>query len=293
MKADTLRLGLVQMACTADPAQNLAHAYAQAEALAQQGAQLICLPELYRSLYFCQTLDPAHFALAEPAEGPSFERFRQLAQQYKVSLIVPIFEEPTPGLYFNSALIIDETGRRVGTYRKQHIPHDPGFEEKYYFAPGDGGYRAWQTAAGTFGTLICWDQWYPEGARLTALQGAQILFYPTAIGYSAGEPAEEGATQLDAWVTIQRSHAIANNVFVVAVNRVGTEGGTRFWGNSFVANPLGKVLARADETAQNLLVDIDLQQVRYYRQWWPFLRDRRIDTYGGITRRWGAPDEQA
>ncbi|MBX3101829.1 MAG: carbon-nitrogen hydrolase [Bacteroidetes bacterium] len=287
MKDHTLKLGLVQMACTADIARNMQQAYAQAEALAKQGARLICLPELYRSLYFCQTLDATHFALAEAADGPSYQLFRQLAVQYKVSLIIPIFEEPTAGLYFNSAVIINETGAHLGTYRKQHIPHDPGFEEKYYFTPGDGGYRVWRTEAADFGTLICWDQWYPEAARLTALQGAQILFYPTAIGYSAGEPAEEGAAQLDAWVTVQRSHAIANNVFVVAVNRVGTEGGTRFWGNSFVANPLGKVLAHADETEQNLLVEIDLAEIRYYRQWWPFLRDRRIDTYAGITRRWG------
>lgn len=282
-----MKIGLVQTACTADVVANRQKTAQLVRSLAQQGAQLICLQELYSSLYFCQTLNVDHFGLAEQPDGPSYQSLAPIAREYGVHIVVPIFEETTPGLYHNSLYVLDPQGRSMGLYRKQHIPHDPGFEEKYYFAPGDGGYKVYDLGEAQLGTLICWDQWYPEAARLTTLLGANILLYPTAIGYSDGEPAEEGAAQLDAWRTIQRSHAIANGVYVVAVNRVGREGGIRFWGHSFVCAPTGQVIAQAGEGEETLLVDIDLNLVPWFRQRWPFLRDRRIDTYSGLTQRWG------
>ena len=280
-----LTIGLIQEARTADVAHNRDQTAHKVRSLARQGAQLICLQELYSSLYFCQTQDYQAFSLAEPLQGPSYQSLAPIAQEFGVSIVVPIFEERAPGLYHNSAYVIGPNGAATRPYRKQHIPHDPGFEEKFYFAPGDGGYQVQEAAGARIGTLICWDQWYPEAARLTSLMGAQILIYPTAIGYSAGESAAEGAAQLAAWQAIQRSHAIANGVFVVSVNRVGSEGGIRFWGHSFVCNPLGEVLAQTGEDPAELLLEIDLAQIAWFRQRWPFLRDRRTDTYGPLIQR--------
>ncbi|HET9294184.1 MAG TPA: carbon-nitrogen hydrolase [Gemmatimonadales bacterium] len=284
-------VGLVQMHCSTDPADNLARAIAGIRTAANRGAKIICLQELFRSQYFCQTEDHANFALAEAIPGPSTEALGKLADELNVVIIASLFEKRAEGLYHNTAAVIDANGRYLGKYRKMHIPDDPQYFEKFYFAPGDLGFRAWDTAYGRIGVLVCWDQWYPEGARLTALQGAQILFYPTAIGWLPPEKAEYGAAQRDAWMTMQRSHAIANGAFVVAANRVGHEGpaapgGIEFWGGSFVADPYGKVLQQAGEGDEVLVVECDLGLVDVARTHWPFLRDRRIDAYGDLTRRY-------
>jgi N-carbamoylputrescine amidase len=287
----TTVLGLVQMRCEADPQRNLAHALERIDQAARQGATIVCLPELFRSLYFCQTHDLAAFDLAEPIPGPTSERLAAAARAAKVVVVASLFERRAAGLYHNTAVIFDADGSQVGLYRKMHIPHDPLYYEKYYFTPGDLGFRAFDTQAGRIGTLICWDQWYPEGARLTAMQGAEILFYPTAIGWHPSEKAQYGRAQHDAWETIQRAHAIANGVYVAAVNRVGHEGpadgGLEFWGASFVCDPFGVVLARASHDRDELLLVPIERKHEEVRRNWPFFRDRRIDAYAGLTARWG------
>jgi len=286
------KVGLVQMSMSADPRANLDKAAAKVEEAAGRGAQVICLPELFRSPYFCQVEDAALFDLAEPVPGPSTERLAQVARKAGVAIVVPIFEKRAPGLYHNSAVILDADGKQAGLYRKMHIPDDPCFYEKFYFAPGDLGFQAIETRFGKIGTLICWDQWYPEGARLTALRGAPVLFYPTAIGWHPAEKAQHGAAQRDAWRTIQRSHAIANGCYVAAVNRIGHEpgppgqAGLEFWGSSFLCDPLGVVIAEASTDREEILVgEVDLGRIEEVRRGWPFLRDRRIDAYQGIDRR--------
>ncbi len=285
-------LGLIQTACCPDPTANLAHTLDLAGRAAKDGAQIICTQELFRSQYFCQAEDYANFALAESIPGPSTAAFQALARRRKVVIVASLFEKRAPGLYHNTATIIDADGTLLGTYRKMHIPDDPLFYEKFYFTPGDLGFRAWTTRLGKIGVLICWDQWYPEAARLTALAGAQILFYPTAIGWHPAEKAELGANQHGAWETIQRAHAVANGCYVAVVNRVGRERpyggeGLEFWGQSFVAGTHGQILAKASaDQEQTLLVPVDLAAVDTTRTHWPFLRDRRIDAYGELTRRW-------
>jgi N-carbamoylputrescine amidase len=292
MSKPTFRIGLVQMAMSADPRENEEKGAARVEEAARRGAEVVCLPELYRSPYFCQREDHASFDLAEEVPGPSSERFQAVARKAGVAVIVPIFERRAPGLYHNSALLVDADGTIRGTYRKMHIPDDPSFYEKFYFTPGDLGFRAFDLAAGRVGALICWDQWYPEGARLTALQGASILFYPTAIGWHPGEKARYGAAQRDAWQTIQRSHAIANGVYVGSVNRVGFEpgapgqAGLEFWGSSFLCDPFGQVLVEGSTDREEILIgEVDLARIEEVRRNWPFLRDRRIDAYQGIEKR--------
>jgi len=287
-----ITVGLVQMSMSADADENLRKAVARVADARRAGADVVCLPELYRSPYFCQKEDAHLFDLAEPVPGPSTEALGRAAREAGVVVVAPIFERRAPGLYHNSAAIIDTTGEVAGLYRKMHIPDDPAFYEKFYFTPGDLGFRAIDTRKGKIGTLICWDQWYPEGARLTALQGAVVLFYPTAIGWHPHEKAEHGAPQRDAWRTIQRGHAIANGVYVAVVNRVGHEippeggPGLEFWGSSFVADPFGIVVAEASTDREEILVaKVDLARIEEVRRNWPFLRDRRIDAYTGIDRR--------
>ena len=286
-----LTLGLLQHACSPKPAENLRKTLALAEQAAKQGAKIICTQELFRSQYFCQSEDHENFKLAETIPGPSTTAFQKIAKKYKVVIIASLFEKRASGLYHNTAVIIDADGSLLGIYRKMHIPDDPLFYEKFYFTPGDTGFRAWQTKYGKIGVLICWDQWYPEGARLTALQGAEILFYPTAIGWHPGEKAEYGVNQHGAWETIQRSHAVANGCYVASVNRVGLEKpvgdpGLEFWGQSFVAGTSGQILAKASvDQEETLLVPIELGKVDVTRTHWPFLRDRRIDAYGELSKR--------
>ncbi len=290
MSENVVTLGLLQMACSDDPEANLQKALAAAERAAQQGARIICTQELFRSQYFCQAEDHKYFDLAEPIPGPTTAAFQNLAKEREVVVIASLFEKRAPGVYHNTAVIIDADGSVLGRYRKMHIPDDPLYYEKFYFTPGDLGFRSWQTRYARIGVLICWDQWYPEAARLTALQGAEILFYPTAIGWHPTEKAEYGQQQHDAWETVQRGHAIANGCYVAVPNRVGREKlsgeGIEFWGQSFVAGTSGELLSRA--TAANneeLIVRVDLNKVEQTRTHWPFLRDRRIDAYGDITRR--------
>jgi N-carbamoylputrescine amidase len=284
-------LGLLQHACGADPKANLKKTLALTEQAAKKGAKIICTQELFRSQYFCQCEDHAYFDLAEPIPGPSSAAFQKIAKKYGVVIIASLFERRASGLYHNTAVIIDADGSLLGIYRKMHIPDDPLFYEKFYFTPGDTGFRAWQTKYGKIGVLICWDQWYPEGARLTSLQGAEVLFYPSAIGWHPKEKAEYGANQHGAWEIIQRSHAVANGCYVAAVNRIGLEqpiggDGLEFWGQSFVAGTSGQILAKASvDREEILLVPIDLGKVDVTRTHWPFLRDRRIDAYGDLTKR--------
>jgi len=284
-------LGLLQHACGADPKANLKKTLALTEQAAKKGAKIICTQELFRSQYFCQSEDHAHFDLAESIPGPSSAAFQKIAKKYGVVIVASLFERRASGLYHNTAVIIDADGSLLGIYRKMHIPDDPLFYEKFYFTPGDTGFRAWQTQFGKIGVLICWDQWYPEGARLTSLQGAEILFYPTAIGWHPTEKAEYGDNQHGAWEIIQRSHAVANGCYVAAVNRIGLEqpiggDGLEFWGQSFVAGTSGQILAKASvDQEEILLVPIDLGKVDVTRTHWPFLRDRRIDAYGDLTKR--------
>jgi len=285
-------VGLVQMSMTADPQANLEKAIARVREAAGRGATLICLPELFRTLYIGQREDHDLFNLAEPVPGPSTEALGKVARELQVVIVASLFERRAPGLYHNTAAVLDADGKVAGIYRKMHIPDDPSYYEKFYFTPGDLGFKAFDTAAGRIGTLVCWDQWYPEGARLTALQGAAILFYPTAIGWHPAEKAQYGPQQLDAWRTIQRSHAIANGCYVAAVNRVGFEqlagqgAGLEFWGHSFLADPFGVVLAEAPADAEAILVaPLDLQRLEDVRRNWPFLRDRRVDAYVGIDQR--------
>lgn len=284
-------LGLLQHACSADPAANLKKTLALTERAAKQGANIICTQELFRSQYFCQNEDHENFKLAEPIPGPSTQAFQKIAKKYGVVIVASLFEKRASGLYHNTAVIIDADGSLLGIYRKMHIPDDPLYYEKFYFTPGDTGFRAWNTKFGKIGVLICWDQWYPEGARLTAMQGAEILFYPTAIGWHPQEKAEYGVNQHGAWETIQRSHAVANGCYVAAINRIGVETpiggpGIEFWGQSFVAGTSGQILAKASvDREETMLVPIDLDKVDVTRTHWPFLRDRRIDAYGDLTKR--------
>ena len=289
---NNLTIALVQMACGPVPQENLVAAVAKVEEAARCGAKVVCLPELFRSQYFCQKEDAALFDLAEPVPGPSTDALGKVAGKLNVVMIVPVFERRTAGLYHNSVVVIDSDGSIAGLYRKMHIPDDPAYYEKFYFTPGDRGFQAIQTSAGKIGTLICWDQWYPEAARLTTLQGAGILFYPTAIGWHPSEKAREGESQRNAWQTIQRSHAIANGVFVAAVNRVGHEkpdasgDGIEFWGSSFVCDPFGVILAEASIDKEEILfAEVNVSRVEEVRRNWPFLRDRRVDAYGGLTKR--------
>ena len=286
----SFQVGLVQMAMSVRPDDNVAKAVDKVGEAAALGAEVVCLPEMYRTPYFCQKEDHANFALAETVPGPSSEALGRAAKQAGVAVVAPVFERRAPGVYHNSAVILDADGKVAGLYRKMHIPDDPLFYEKFYFTPGDLGFKAFDTAAGRIGTLVCWDQWYPEAARLTALAGADVLFYPTAIGWHPAEKAETGAAQVSAWQTMQRAHAIANGVYVAAVNRVGHEGpaggGLEFWGASFVCDPFGVVVAEASQTAEEVLVaEVDLARQEDVRRNWPFLRDRRIDAYAPITKR--------
>ena len=310
MAANTTRVALVQMACAPSTAKNLDRAADFVHAAAREGAKIVCLPELFRAQYFCQREDHALFALAEPVPGPSTERLAAIVREEKITLITSLFERRAPGVYHNTAAVLDPASDArdniAGVYRKMHIPDDPLYYEKFYFAPGDLGFRSIATSHGNVGTLVCWDQWYPEAARLTALHGAEMLFYPTAIGWHPSEKAGFGEAQYSAWQTMQRAHAIANGVFVCAVNRVGHEhgdvihdgvsipgpgdhtpaSGLEFWGGSFIADPFGRVLAQASHDKEEVLMaDLDPVLIETTRQHWPFLRDRRIDAYGGITSR--------
>lgn len=287
MNTSQFVLGLVQLEANPTDCDLLPRALAAIEDAAAQGAQIIVLPELFRAPYFCQQMTPEHFRYAEAIPGPTTDTLGALAARLGVVIVASLFEEAAPGLCFNTTAVFDADGAMLGTYRKSHIPDDPLYYEKFYFTPGDTGYRVFPTRFATVGVLICWDQWYPEAARLTAMQGAEVLVYPTAIGTIEAEGAEEHARQLDAWRTMQRGHAIANGVFVAAVNRVGREGELDFWGNSFAAGPQGELLAEASQVSpQTLLVPCDRARMRETRQMWPFFRDRRIETYGGLTRRW-------
>jgi N-carbamoylputrescine amidase len=282
----SLTVGLVQMCCAAQPAANLKHGLALVTKAAKRGAQIVCLPELFRSLYFCQTEDHRQFALAEPIPGPTTTALAKVARARQITIVGSIFEKRSAGVYHNTAVVIDPRGKLVGRYRKMHIPDDPLYYEKYYFTPGDLGFQSFVTPRANIGTLVCWDQWYPEAARLTALKGAQILFYPTAIGWHLSEKKQFGAKQHDAWVTIQRSHAIANGLYVAVPNRIGLEGTVQFWGGSFICDPFGEIIAEAGHDKEEILIaKCDLRKVDETRQHWPFLRDRRIDAYGGITHR--------
>jgi N-carbamoylputrescine amidase len=283
---------LVQTRCSPDPDANLKKTLRAAQRAARDGAQIICTQELFRSQYFCQSADHKYFRLAETIPGPSTAAFQKLAKQRKVVIIASLFEKRAAGVYHNAAAIIDADGSLLGIYRKMHIPDDPLYYEKFYFTPGDLGFKAWRTKHARIGVLICWDQWYPEAARLTALKGAEILFYPTAIGWHPSEKKRYGADQHDAWELIQRSHAVANGCYVAVANRIGLErpaggDGIEFWGQSFVAGTSGQVLARAGvDDEENLLVPVDIKKVDVTRTHWPFLRDRRIDAYDGLTKRW-------
>ena len=291
--SSAVRVGLVQTACSADPKKNLTLTLNRVEQAAKKGAQIICTQELFRSQYFCQSEDHEHFKLAEKIPGPTTDAFCKLAKKHKAVIIASLFEKRASGLYHNTAAIIDADGSMLGIYRKMHIPDDPLFYEKFYFTPGDLGFRAWKTRYAKIGVLICWDQWYPEGARLTAMQGAEILFYPTAIGWHPGEKAKYGARQHGAWETIQRAHAVANGCYVCVPNRIGLEkikgvggDGIEFWGQSFIAGTSGEILTKASADKEEILIqDLDLANVDTTRTHWPFLRDRRIDAYGNLTKR--------
>lgn len=285
------RIGLVQMSCSTDAGENLAKAVERTRQAADKGAQIVCLQELFRSQYFCRQETAELFDLAETIPGPATETLGKIARELGVVIIASLFEKRARGLYHNTAVVLNPDGEIAGLYRKMHIPDDPLYFEKFYFTPGDLGFRNFDTPFGRIGVLVCWDQWYPEGARLTALQGADILFYPTAIGWHPSEKAQYGAQQVSAWQTIQRAHAIANGIYVAAVNRVGFEGppeqGLEFWGHSFVADPFGVVVAEAGDSAEEVLVvECDRARIEEVRRNWPFFRDRRIDAYAGITERW-------
>jgi N-carbamoylputrescine amidase len=287
----TFKIGLVQMSCAVDPNENVEKAIWRIREAAAQGAQIICLQELFRSQYFCREENAELFALAESIPGPTTESVGAIAKECGVVVIASLFERRAAGLYHNTAAVIGADGELQGIYRKMHIPDDPLYYEKYYFTPGDTGFRNFQTPFGRIGVLVCWDQWYPEGARLTSLQGAEVLFYPTAIGWHPSEKEQFGVAQLDAWRTIQRAHAIANGVYVAAVNRTGFEGtadaGLEFWGSSFVADPFGQIIAEAPQDEEAILIaECDRRRMEDVRRNWPFLRDRRIDAYGGISERW-------
>ncbi len=289
-QGNIVKIGLVQMACAPEPEANMKTALARINEAAKRGAQIVCLQELFRSQYFCQTEDIELFKLAEPIPGPSTEVLSKVARQKKIVIVASLFEKRAAGLYHNTAVVLDADGQIAGKYRKMHIPEDPLYYEKFYFTPGDLGFNTHATRYGKVGTLVCWDQWFPEAARLTALSGAQFLFYPTAIGWLPGEEAEMNTAQHGAWETIQRGHAIANGVYVVAVNRVGAEGALRFWGQSFVVDPFGRIMAKASADKEEvLIVECDLDLIEQTRQNWPFLRDRRIESYNGLGFRYLEP----
>ena len=297
MSAEKFKVALIQMSATEDPDKNLSHAIEHVREAAKRGGQVVCLPELFQTQYFCQREDASLFDLAEPIPGPTSNKLADLAKELSIVLIASLFEKRARGVYHNTAAIFEADGSLRGLYRKMHIPDDPLYYEKFYFTPGDLGFRAFETTAGKIGTLVCWDQWYPEGARLTALQGANVLFYPTAIGWHPAEKQEFGEAQYDAWRTIQRAHAIANGVYVAVVNRVGFEignirgksapgAGLEFWGGSFLCDPFGRVIAEASHDKEEILVgEVDLRFLEDIRRNWPFLRDRRIDAYAPITNR--------
>jgi N-carbamoylputrescine amidase len=275
------------MSCSPQPEANLAKAVEQIHYAARQGAQIVCLQELFRSRYFCQSEDTDCFRLAEPIPGPTTEVLSKIAAEHGIVLVVPLFEKRAEGLFHNTAVVIDADGTLLGKYRKMHIPDDPLYYEKFYFTPGDLGFPTFQTRYARLGVLICWDQWFPEGARLAALAGAQILFYPTAIGWQHTDQPKAREAQREAWEIVQRGHAVANGVYVAAVNRVGTEDGLQFWGGSFLSDPFGRLRARASqETEETLIVSCDLDRIDTIRQLWPFLRDRRIDAYSNLTKRY-------
>ncbi len=291
-KNNKFKIGLIQISMSKDADKNLSKTIQWINKASKKGAEVICLPELFRSQYFCQSENIDYFDLAETIPGPSTEVISQVARKNKVVVIVPIFEKRASGIYHNSLAVLNSKGKIEGIYRKMHIPDDPSFYEKFYFTPGDLGYKSFKTEFGNIGTLICWDQWYPEGARLTAMQGAAVLFYPTAIGWHPHEKKEHGKSQFESWQTIQRSHAISNGVYVASVNRVGLEkensksAGIEFWGSSFVADPQGVIIAQASAGNEEIIIaEVDLNRIEYIRRNWPFLRDRRIDSYGPITKR--------
>lgn len=281
-----VKVGLVQMSCTSSKEENLQKAIIKVREAAAKGAQIVCLQELFTSLYFCDVEDYDNFKLAETIPGPSTDALQKIAAELGVVIIASLFEKRTQGLYHNTTAVLDADGSYLGKYRKMHIPDDPGFYEKFYFTPGDLGYKVFKTKFATIGVLICWDQWYPEAARITSLMGAEILFYPTAIGWTTTQDEGTNTEQYNAWQTIQRSHAVANGVHVVSVNRVGEEAGVKFWGGSFVSNPFGSLIYKASHDNEEVTVqEIDLAKSDSYRVHWPFLRDRRIDSYQPITRR--------
>ena len=281
-----LKIGVLQQHNTADNTDNKTRLVASIKALAEKGAQLIVLQELHNTLYFCQTEDVRNFDLAETIPGPSTEFFGALAKQLNVVIVISLFEKRAVGLYHNTAVVLEKDGNIAGTYRKMHIPDDPAYYEKFYFTPGDLGFLPIQTSVGTLGVMVCWDQWYPEAARLMALAGAEILIYPTAIGYSDEDDEAEQQRQREAWTTVQRGHAVANGLPVVAVNRVGREDTINFWGSSFIAGPQGEILYRASEKEEeSKIIEVDLAHSENVRRWWPFLRDRRIENYSDLTRR--------
>ncbi|PYL64345.1 MAG: acyltransferase [Verrucomicrobia bacterium] len=290
-KAQMTEVALVQMQCGPEPEKNFSRSLEFIRDAAKQGAQIVCLPELFRSQYFCQTEDHANFALAEEIPGRSTSTLSELARELGIVIVASLFEKRRAGVYHNTAVIFDADGKILGKYRKMHIPDDPLYHEKFYFAPGDLGFQAWPTARGKIGVCVCWDQWYPEAARLTALRGAEMIFYPTAIGWHPAEKEKFGAAQHSAWETIQRSHAIANGCYVAAANRVGHEKpahgpGVEFWGQSFIAAPSGEIIAKGSVDREEILTaDIDWEEVDRHRTHWPFLRDRRIDAYAGLERR--------
>ncbi len=284
-----VKVGIVQMSCTADKQANLQKAITRVKEAAAKGAQIVCLQELFTSLYFCDVEDYGNFKLAEPIPGPSTDALSSIARELGVVIIASLFEKRAEGLYHNTTAVLDADGAYLGKYRKMHIPDDPAYYEKFYFTPGDLGYRVFKTKFATIGVLICWDQWYPESARITSLMGAEILFYPTAIGWAASQDDPTNAEQYNAWQTIQRSHSVANGVHVVSVNRVGHEqnGAMKFWGGSFITNPFGSILYKASHEEEEVHVEeLDLSKTDQYRTHWPFLRDRRIDSYQPITRRY-------
>jgi len=282
-----VKVGLVQLSCTKDKEYNIQKTIESIRKAAQKGANIVCLQELFSSLYFCDVEDYENFKLAEPIPGKTTSMLEEIAKELGVVIIASMFEKRAHGLYFNTTAVIDADGIYLGKYRKMHIPDDPGYYEKFYFTPGDTGYMTFKTKFGRIGVLICWDQWYPEAARITALMGAEILFYPTAIGWAKSQDNETNTEQYNAWQTIQRSHAIANGVHVVSVNRTGVEGEMQFWGGSFVSNPFGTVMYQAPHLEEDInVVEIDLEKTDHYRTHWPYLRDRRIDSYQPITKRY-------
>jgi len=292
MQSPKFVAGMVQTTCSTEPRENLEKAIARVREAAARGAQIVCLEELFHSQYFCRDEDHEFFKLAETIPGPSTEALGKVARELRIVIVASLFEHRAAGLYHNTAVVLGADGAIAGMYRKMHIPDDPLYFEKFYFTPGDLGFQNFDTPFGRIGVLVCWDQWYPEGARITALQGANILFYPTAIGWHPSEKAQYGAGQLDAWRTMQRAHAIANGVYVAAVNRVGFEGprerGIEFWGSSFICDPFGQVMEQASSDKEEILIaECDPARIEEVRQHWPFMRDRRIDAYSGILQRWG------